>query len=170
MTSNNERLQEILKDFQSNRINSLFELLQETSDGTVKPFNDAQIEKIVGAIDLKSINFNEETIEEVVSTLANAKSKMARLGRTQISKIVCSLNRDEVAELINALIPFFLKYSGKFVHNLTTDQQRANFKVLFSEIVKDAIEKNEVAKILLTLYPIGRIGEALEILNQDQND
>ena len=117
---------------------------------------------------MNTLSFSEETITSIVEQLKRTKSSMSRLGRTQLSRFVLSLTRDEVIELVELMIPFFVARSGKFVDNLTVDQQLAVHKTLFPQILAEAHNQGKVANLLLGLYSVSRIGESLEVLSTNQ--
>jgi hypothetical protein len=165
-TNNTEKLAELLKDYSVEELRSIFNLLQEDHNGTVRPFTETQVDAMDKVLPFANESFSQETIATVVEQLKKTKSKMSKLGRTQVSRFILSLSRDEIVEVVELLIPFFVKHSGKFISTLTVDQKLATFDVLFSEILKNAEnEKEKIAEVLLGLYTVGRIGESLEILN-----
>lgn len=165
-TNNTEKLAELLKDYSVEELRSIFNLLQEDHNGTVRPFTETQVDAMDKVLPFANESFSQETIATVVEQLKKTKSKMSKLGRTQVSRFILSLSRDEIVEVVELLIPFFVKHSGKFISTLTVDQKLATFDALFSEILKNAEnEKEKIAEVLLGLYTVGRIGESLEILN-----
>ena len=165
-TNNTEKLAELLKDYSVDELRSVFNLLQEDHNGAVRPFTEAQVDTMEKVLPFANESFSQETIATVVEQLKKTKSKMSKLGRTQVSRFILSLSRDEIVEVVELLIPFFVKHSGKFISTLTVDQKLATFDTLFSEILKNAEnEKEKIAEVLLGLYTVGRIGESLEILN-----
>lgn len=164
MASNTDRLAELTDDLDMNQLSAVFDLLQEDHNGHAKAFNENQIDKINAVIPLVSVDFSREAIETVIDALKQSKSKMSRLGRTQVSRFMLSLTREEIVEAIEILKPFFFKHSGKFVNTLTADQKNATFVTLFPEILDSAQKSKKTAPLLLALYTVSRIGESLEIL------
>lgn len=170
MTKNVEKLTELIKDYTVDELRSVFNLLQEDHNGTVRPFGEKQIEQMDQVLPFANVQFSQDTITAIVEQLKKTKSKMSKLGRTQVSRFVLSLTRDEIVEVVELLIPFFVTRSGKFISTLTVDQKMATFNVLFPEILKNASSKEKISELLLGLYSVGRIGESLEILNNAEEE
>ena len=165
-TNNAAKLTELIKDYSVDEIRAVFDLLQEDHNGTVRPFSESQIETMNKALPFSGETFSQETITAVVEQLKKTKSKMSKLGRTQISRFILSLSREDVVEVVELLIPFFVKHSGKFISTLTVDQKLATFDALFVEVLKNAEnKKDKIEELLLGLYSVARIGESLEVLN-----
>lgn len=162
-----ERLRELLKDHSVEDLEGVFALLQENHEGDVREFTEAQIQQMNAAVPFKDLRFSQEAVSDVVEQLKQTRSTMSRLGRTQVSRFVLSLTRDEIVEVVDLMLPFFVSRSGKFVETLTADQQIATFKTLFPEILKSAHAEGRVAELLLGLYSVSRVGESLEILSGD---
>lgn len=165
MASNVERLSELTDDLSVADITAVFDLLQEDHNGQVKPFSEKQIEQINSVVPLASLSFTSEAVGTVIDELKKTKSKMSKLGRTQVSRFMLSLTREEIIEAIELLKPFFVKHSGKFINTLTTDQKNATFGILFPEILQNVQKTKQTAQLLLGLYSVSRIGESLEILD-----
>ena len=170
MSKNVEKLTELIKDYSIDDLKSVFNLLQEDHNGTVRPFSEKQIEQMDSVLPFANMQFSEDTIAQIVAQLKKTKSKMSKLGRTQVSRFILSLTREEIVEVVELLIPFFVTRSGKFINTLTVDQKMATFNVLFPEILKNASSKEKISELLLGLYSVGRIGESLEILNNAEEE
>lgn len=167
MSRNAERLDDLLKDHSVEDLRRVFDLLQENHEGEVRPFTEEQISRMDQVLPPKKMKFGQEAVGEVVHRLRKTKSSMSRLGRTQVSKFILSLSRDEIVEVVDLLLPFMAARSGKFVDTLTVDQRIATVDTLFPEVLRNAREQNRVADLLLGLYSVGRIGESLEVLGGD---
>lgn len=167
--SSSDKLTQLLADYSLEEIHTVFDLLQEDHNGTVKPFSEDQVRTIDKTVGMSSQQFTKDTITAVIEQLRKTKSKMSKLGRTQVSRFILSLTRDEIVEVIQLLVPFFVKRSGKFIDTLTIDQKLATFDLLFHEVITNELDnKQNIAQLLLALYSVGRIGESLEILNNTE--
>ena len=93
----------------------------------------------------------QDTITAIVEQLKKTKSKMSKLGRTQVSRFILSLTRDEIVEVVELLIPFFVTRSGKFISTLTVDQKMATFNILFPEILKCIKQRKDFRIVVGTL-------------------
>ena len=167
MSRNAERLADLLKNHSVEDLRRVFDLLQENHEGEVRPFTEEQISRMDEVLPAKKMQFDEETVKAVVHKLRKTRSSMSRLGRTQVSKFILSLDREEIVEVVDLLLPFLAARSGKFVETLTVDQRIATVNILFPEILRNACEQNRAANLLLSLYSVGRIGESLEVLGGD---
>ena len=164
MSRNAERLAGLLKNHSVEDLRRVFDLLQENHEGEVRPFTEGQISRMDDVLPPRKMQFREESVKAVVQKLRKTRSSMSRLGRTQISKFILSLNREEIVEVVDLLLPFLAARSGKFVDTLTVDQRIATVDTLFPEILRNAHEQDRAADLLLGLYSVGRIGESLEVL------
>ena len=167
MSRNAERLADLLKNHSVEDLRRVFDLLQENHEGEVRPFTEEQISRMDEVLPARKMQFGEETVKAVVHKLRKTRSSMSRLGRTQVSKFILSLNREEIVEVVDLLLPVLAARSGKFVDTLTVDQRIATVDTLFPEILRNAREQNRAADLLLGLYSVGRIGESLEVLGGD---
>lgn len=166
-TKNAERLAPLLKDYTEEDLRKVFALLQENHEGHVREFSEAQIEQMNRVLPFKTLQFTEDTVTTVVQRLRKTRSSMSRLGRTQLSKFILSLSREEVAEAVDLLMPFLVARSGKFLDTLTVDQRIATFDALFPDILRNAREQDRAADLLVGLYSVSRIGESLEVLKAE---
>jgi hypothetical protein len=160
------RLKQLLAEHTTDDITAMFRLLQEDRNGNQKEFSEAQMETIDRILPFRHMSFSEELVSNLVAELRATKSKMTRIGRTQLSRFILSLSREELSEILVEMIPHFVEHSGKFVDTLTADQKAATFDAMLPEVVENLIDKDRVAHMLLSLYSVSRISESLEATNE----
>lgn len=102
-SSSTTKLIELIKDYSIDDLKSMFALLQEDHKGDVRPFSEDQLERMNKVLPFAECQFSEKIITDVLKGLKQTKSKMAKIGRTQMSKFVLSLTRDEIVEVVQLL-------------------------------------------------------------------